>query len=768
MAKLETLCYTVGDMAMFMPEADLQNVDMVKKWHDDPKSRVTDLDEAAERLSDYVQSRGDEEVAADVYGPVSEAAQREQDAKAAEERRARIQVRTVELDSAFKMAHVVADPAAGDEPSVSGPTLSGAAQAASHPNVKHLTDTLVRMGYLEDLQKGVFLLSDPLGIDYMGRRNRIAKHIKSKADAEEAMLVLCREGKMDLVVQGLFRIPHFEEDEKPTDQARVSSGSSDHQPLKKKPKSVQAQPKVRKSVSSEPAKAANLYDARKPKLRALLAGLPATQVANRDTGVHKAPRIDNSGPNPACLINGKVLPVILLDCGAETVITGRAGARQMGLKPSMMDLGAVALRVADGETTKAFDRTKHPVEFVFNPKTPDETKVLSHVIVVNSEDADTLLGMSVLGKIGLTTNPYKGRVKYYVNWREPNARKAYLKSTFLVDRPSPAFAASSSGQVIEVVNAASAVQLPLSLDSPRNGFATTSTQFRLRAHRNQLTPELTSLMYRSKQALTVSVPEQPRAADPYGHLRPLDARLVDIFSMPAAQEEGLVVVELFSGISATTEALLRAGVRIKKLYCCELDPKARAVTGLRASDWLQVFPELLQPPALEGFHSFLPQNVELIGNSHILAMEKPDLVVAGFPCQGFSRASGRGLADPRTHLFTETLRIIHLIHRRRGHCGWLIENVDATDYPIDSVRKDFNEVVKRLLGEGVAYDAISVGSYAHTYRRYWQNLIPRPLLHEMVEKRHLMRSVDQQVQDVLSLDASRRPASTTRPLDCTP
>jgi hypothetical protein len=306
--------------------------------------------------------------------------------------------------------------------------------------------------------------------------------------------------------------------------------------------------------------------------------LPASQVGNRETGVHKAPRIDNSGPNPACLINGKILPIILLDYGSE--------ARQMGLKPSMMDLGAVALRVADGGTTKAFDRTKQPVEFVFNPKTPDETKVLSHVIVVHSANADTLLGMSVLGKIGLTANPYKGRVKYYVNWKEPNARKAYLKSTFPIDRPSPAFAASSSGQVIEVVNAASAVQLPLPLNSPQNGFATTSTQFRLRAHRSQLTPELTNLMYRSKQALTVSEPVQPRAADAYGHLRPLDARLVDIFSMPAAQEEGLVVVELLSGINATTEALLRAGVKIKKLYCCEIDPKTQAVTKARASDWL--------------------------------------------------------------------------------------------------------------------------------------------------------------------------------------
>jgi hypothetical protein len=82
---------------------------------------------------------------------------------------------------------------------------------------------------------------------------------------------------------------------------------------------------------------------------------------------------------------------------------------------------------------------------------------MSHGIVLNSENADTLLGMSVLGKIGLTANPYKGRVKYYLNWKESNVRKAYLKSTFPVDRPSPACAASSSGQMIEVVNAASAV-----------------------------------------------------------------------------------------------------------------------------------------------------------------------------------------------------------------------------------------------------------------------------------------------------------------------
>jgi intracellular sulfur oxidation DsrE/DsrF family protein len=98
MAKLENLCYTIGDMAMFMPEDDLQGVDIVKKWHDDTKSRVIDVDEAVERLSNYVQTRGDEEVAVEVYGPATEAAQREHEAKTAAEKLARtagVQVQTV-------------------------------------------------------------------------------------------------------------------------------------------------------------------------------------------------------------------------------------------------------------------------------------------------------------------------------------------------------------------------------------------------------------------------------------------------------------------------------------------------------------------------------------------------------------------------------------------------------------------------------------------------------------------------------------------------
>jgi hypothetical protein len=241
---LEDLCYSVGDLAMFVPEADLEGVDIVKKWHDNTKSRLTDLDEATARLAQYVIERGNEQVDVDVYGPATDSGKQEQEALVQEQgtqvqgqeeaRRSAsgTQVRTVAQESAFTMAHV--EPVAEEERSVSAATLSGAAQAASHPNVAHFTDTLVRMGYLQDFQNGVYLLSDPLGTELMGQRNNVAKYIKSKADAEEAMLVLCREGKMEFLNNGLMRIPHFEEDEKPSGQDKASSGTSEHQPLKRR------------------------------------------------------------------------------------------------------------------------------------------------------------------------------------------------------------------------------------------------------------------------------------------------------------------------------------------------------------------------------------------------------------------------------------------------------------------------------------------------------------------------------------------------------
>jgi hypothetical protein len=175
----------------------------------------------------------------------------------------------------FPAAYTVKEPNSEEERrgmSVSVPALSGPEQTAAHPSVDHITDTLVRMGYLEDFKTGVFSLRVPVGDEAVGQRNKeVAKPIKSRANAEEAMLVLCREGKLDLMGNNLFRVLHFEEDKEPADRARSSPDTSVSQPPKMKPKQAQAKPKVRKFVKSKLAQSANLYNVNNPKLRALLA-----------------------------------------------------------------------------------------------------------------------------------------------------------------------------------------------------------------------------------------------------------------------------------------------------------------------------------------------------------------------------------------------------------------------------------------------------------------------------------------------------------------
>jgi hypothetical protein len=87
--------------------------------------------------------------------------------------------------------------------------------------------------------------------------------------------------------------------------------------------------------------------------------------------------------------------------------------------------------------TKAFDRTIDPIPFVFNPGTKDETIVMAQVVVKNSAADTMLLGMSVIGKIGLVPHPYKGTLKYYVDWETQGSRSAHLARVFDVELGRP-------------------------------------------------------------------------------------------------------------------------------------------------------------------------------------------------------------------------------------------------------------------------------------------------------------------------------------------
>ena len=122
----------------------------------------------------------------------------------------------------------------------------------------------------------------------------------------------------------------------------------------------------------------------------------------------------------------------MVDTGCEMVVMGRGAARQAGIKPSMMQKGAVALRCADERVTAPFDRSLERIPVVLNPGTPGETTVGAYVVVTPGDNDVVLLGMSVIGKVGLTANAYKGKMKYYKDWKTRGTTSVRIPAVFEV------------------------------------------------------------------------------------------------------------------------------------------------------------------------------------------------------------------------------------------------------------------------------------------------------------------------------------------------
>jgi hypothetical protein len=156
-----------------------------------------------------------------------------------------------------------------------------------------------------------------------------------------------------------------------------------------------------------------LYNVNNPRLAAMLSSLPGNFCSDPTEGFYRSPKIDNTGDRPALLINGRRIHNIVVDSGAEAVITGPTGAQAMGITPDMLTPNAVALKIADGQLTKQLDCTPEPIRFTFNPGTPGELTVHSYVVIAPHDLSKTLLGTSVIGPAGLVPNSRKQRLFYY-------------------------------------------------------------------------------------------------------------------------------------------------------------------------------------------------------------------------------------------------------------------------------------------------------------------------------------------------------------------
>ena len=158
------------------------------------------------------------------------------------------------------------------------------------------------------------------------------------------------------------------------------------------------------------------------------------------------------------------------------------------------------------------------------------------------------------------------------------------------------------------------------------------------------------------------------------------------------------VISLFDGLSGGQLALKKAGLNVSQYHSCEIDKYAIKVTQAN-------FPATIQHGDVTKFNPVaIPLQKRYIN--------KPDLLIAGSPCQGFSFATNGRLNfdDHRSKLFFEFVRILNLCKPRY----FLLENVPMA--------KACENVITKMLGVEPIIINSGLISAQNRKRLYWTNI----------------------------------------------
>jgi len=169
----------------------------------------------------------------------------------------------------------------------------------------------------------------------------------------------------------------------------------------------------------------------------------------------------------------------------------------------------------------------------------------------------------------------------------------------------------------------------------------------------------------------------------------------------------MIVLSCFDGMSCGQIALNRLGIRVDKYYASEIDKYAIKVTQSNYPDTIQ----------LGSITEWREWNIE-----------RPDIIIGGSPCQGFSIAGNRlEFDDPRSKLFLDYYEIL----KKYKPKYFLLENVrmsETCENKISSMLGElYPEVVTQydLLGKHLLEPIVinsALVSAQNRVRLYWTNI----------------------------------------------
>ena len=155
-------------------------------------------------------------------------------------------------------------------------------------------------------------------------------------------------------------------------------------------------------------------------------------------------------------------------------------------------------------------------------------------------------------------------------------------------------------------------------------------------------------------------------------------------------KKGITVLSLFDGMSCGRIALDRAGIKVKKYYASEIDKYAQMVSAAN-------YPGIIRLGDIIKWRDW--------------SVEKPDIIIGGSPCQGFSFAGKQlNFNDERSKLFFTFVDILKHYNPKY----FLLENV--------KMKKEYENIISELVGVKPIEINSALVSAQNRKRLYWTNI----------------------------------------------
>jgi site-specific DNA-cytosine methylase len=169
----------------------------------------------------------------------------------------------------------------------------------------------------------------------------------------------------------------------------------------------------------------------------------------------------------------------------------------------------------------------------------------------------------------------------------------------------------------------------------------------------------------------------------------------------------MIVLSLFDGIACGLQALKQVDITVTKYYASEIDKHAIKIA-------MNNHPEIIQLGDINSFNHVLGAWLRDYSNESLrmhISIEKPDLIIGGSPCQGFSLAGKQlGFDDPRSKLFFKFVEILKYYNPKY----FLLENV--------RMKQEHQDFISNLLGVQPICINSSLVSAQNRVRYYWTNI----------------------------------------------